>query len=804
MKKISFTDLAPHLLAVAIFLVITFIFFHPVIFDGKVMTQNDIVQGISSGQEIREHREATGEEALWTNSMFGGMPAYLINVQWSGDLTKHIHNFLSLYLPSPARYAFLGMLCFYILLLTFRVNPYLSIAGGIAFGLNSFNLVSIEAGHIWKVSAIMYMPLVIAGLQLLIRKKTLGGIALTAISIALMIRSNHIQIAYYLFLVLLVFGLVYLIDAIIRKTLPDFAKFIGFAVLAGALGLGANVGKIWTAAEYSPYSIRGKSELTSNTQSTSGGLDRDYAFSWSQGVTESLTFVVPYLYGGGSLENVGADSKFVDELVRAGVPRSQASQFANQAPTYWGNQPSTAGPIYAGAIVVFLFILGMFTVKGSLKYWLVTATVFGFMLAWGKNFEAFNYFMFDHFPLYNKFRAVSMALVIPLLCMPILAFVGLQKFLDSPDKKTILRAAGIGVGVAVLVWIIGLSMNLRGPNDANYQDFLARALEKQRSSMLNASAFRSIIFIALAGGLLYLYQLKKVKLSLVLGITGLLVFTDLFFVGKKYLDKDKFSKPRNITHYSADAADLEILKDASEYRVANLTRDPFADATTSYHHSSIGGYHGAKIRRYNDVIDGHLRGELNALITNLQSGVNAVPNVPVLNMLNTKYFKLGGTVNAILPNENTLGNAWFVSEIKGVANADEAIEAIGTEDLARVAISETLSSKSGLSEGSISLTSYAPNRLVYNSESSGDGYAVFSEIYYPKGWKASIDGAEADIHRANYILRALEIPSGSHEIVFWFEPRSFQLGNIIMLICGVLVFVIIGLSVWREFKTSDA
>jgi hypothetical protein len=433
MKNLSIKTLLPHLLAISVFLIITLIFFHPVVFEGKVMTQNDVIQGISSGQEITTFRQETGKEALWTNSMFGGMPAYLINISWSGDLTNHLHNLFSIYLPSPARYAFLGMLCFYILLLTYKVNPYLAIAGGIAYGLNSFTIVSLEAGHIWKVSAIVYMPLVLAGIQLILKKKTLLGVGLTSAAVALLIRSNHIQIAYYLFLVLLVFWIVFLIDAIRNKTIASFGKTTAIIGIAGILGIAANFGKIWTSAEYSPYTIRGKSELASNTQSTSGGLDRDYAFRWSNGVMESFTFMVPYFYGGASGENVGMKSRLAKDLRKAGVNMGQIRSISQRIPTYWGDQPFVAGPIYPGVIAMFFFVLGILMIKGPTRTWLIAAIGFGFILSWGQNFSSFNHFMFDYFPLYNKFRAVSMALIIPILCIPLLGFLGLSEFLKNPD-----------------------------------------------------------------------------------------------------------------------------------------------------------------------------------------------------------------------------------------------------------------------------------------------------------------------------------------------------------------------------------
>ncbi len=805
MKELSFKSFLPHVLAVAVFLLITVIFFYPVIFEGKVMTQNDVLQGISAGQEAQEYRNRTGNEALWTNSMFSGMPTYLINIYWSGDISRYVHDIFSLYLPSPARYTFLGMLCFYILLLTFRVNPYLAIAGGITYGINSFFIVSIEAGHIWKVSAIAYMPLVIAGVHLVMQKKNLLGIGLTALAVALQIRSNHIQISYYLFLILLVFWIVYLVDAVRNKTVNDFAKSTAIIAIAGLLGVASNIGKLWTSLEYSPYTIRGKSELKSNTQSTSGGLDRDYAFAWSNGVTETLTFLVPHFYGGASGENVGMKSVLADDLRKAGVGNQQIRSIASRAPTYWGEQPFVAGPIYTGIIVLIFFVLAIQVVKGPLKIWLLVATALGFMLSWGKNFELFNYLMFDYFPLYNKFRAVSMTLAIPVLCIPLLGFVGLSQFLQKPDRKILLRTIAILGGLVLLILLASLFMDFKSTRDAAIsQQFFLDALVNQRASMLRSSAFRSLIFIAMAAGLLYYFHLKRINQLAFYGLASLLIFVDLYTVDTRYVNKDNFSRRNTISVYKPDQADTRILQDDGHYRVVNLTADVFNDAKTSYFHASIGGYHGAKMRRYQDLIEKHLGNEIGTAISQIQQRDVNIQGTPVLNMLNTKYFKLGNSQNAILHNGRAMGNAWFVEEIRSVPDADACINAIGEEDLTRIAISEKLEGRQLLSKGNIDLIEYDPNYLKYTSSNDGDGFAVFSEIYYEKGWKAFIDGKETPIHQVNYVLRGIEVTAGDHEIEFRFEPGSYFVGNKIMWVCSLLAIFLFIFAVVMDFRRSDS
>ncbi len=796
MKKISFKILLPHLVALLVFIVVTLLFFHPVVIGGKVMTQHDTVQGVSSGQEIREFRNETGEEALWTNSMFSGMPAYLINVRWRGDLSSHLHDLLALYLPSPARYAFLGMLCFYILLLSFKVNPYIAIAGGIAYGINSFTMVSIEAGHIWKVSAVAYMPLVLAGINMIMRKRTLLGMGVTASAVSLLIRSNHLQIAYYLFFVLLVFWLVHLISAVKGNHLPPFGKITAFIAIAGLLGLSTNIGKLWSSAEYSAYTIRGKSELKANTQSTSGGLDRDYAFNWSNGITESFTFMVPYFYGGSHAENVGTKSRFAKDLRRAGVNQNQIRQISQRLPIYWGDQPFVAGPIYPGVIIVLLFVLGIFTVKGPIRTWLIAATILGFVLSWGKNFSSFNYLMFDYFPLYNKFRAVSMALIIPILCMPILGFLGLSEFLKSPNKKVLFKVVGIVAGLLLLFLISSSFMSFRSPNDASItQQVFLDAIIAQRKSMFQASTMRSLFLVIAIGALLYFLSQEKLKHTLFAGALGALVLFDLYPVDKKYIANEKFSYPEQTSTYQPDEADQRILADDGHYRVIDLSVSPFNDATSSQHHSSIGGYHGAKLRRYQDLIDYHLNSEIQQSISQIQSGTYNLTGIPILSMLNTKYLKLGSTTNAALANGRALGNAWFVNEIKSVVDADEAINQLGSVDLRTTVISEQLESESNLFVGSITLSEYRPNYMKYQSSNEGDGFAVFSEVYYEKGWKAFIDGSETPIHQVNYVLRGLDVPSGDHVIEFRFEPTAYYIGNKLMwagslLTLGLLIFAL--------------
>jgi hypothetical protein len=767
--------------------------------ENKGLNQNDILQGAGANQEIIEYREATGEEALWTNSMFSGMPAYLINVQWSGELTYYVQKAVSLWLPSPASHTFVAMLSFYILLLVFRINPYLAIGGGLVYGLNTFFLISVEAGHIWKVAAISWMPAVLGGIVLAFRKQYLWAFILTALAMALEIRSNHLQITYYLLLIVLVFGLFQLINAIRNKTIPDFLKAIGVLILAVTLGVSANIGKIWTAYEYGQYSIRGPAELTSNTES-SGGLDRDYAFAWSNGIWEPFTFLIPNFYGGASQEEVSMNSDLAKGLEQRGAGSGQVRSFVKNVPTYWGDQPFTSGPYYMGAIVIFLFILGVLLVKGPEKWWLVVATILGVILSWGKNFEAFNYFMFDYFPAYNKFRSVSMTVAIPFLTMPLLGFLGVKNLIDSEwkeSKKKLLTAIGISAGLCLVMVLISFMIGFRGAVDAQLGDqaWLVELIREHRASMFRTDAFRSFFFIILGGGILYFWQEGKLKQNVAIGLFVAALLIDFIPVGKRYLNDENFQKNVKSNFFQKTEADERILQDDGHYRVLNLN-NPFNEAKTSYYHSSIGGYHGAKMRRYQDLINVHIQQEMNALIENLRSGSTNLSSLGVLNMLNTKYIKFGSQTGQVVQNSSSFGNAWFVNNIQAVSNPDEEIETLGQINPQETAVINKNRFKipeGSISKGKISLDSYSPNELVYQSNNSKAGLALFSEIYYPNGWTAYIDGKEAEILQANYVLRALEVPAGQHEIRFEFKPNSYYAGNTIMLIGSItLILVLIG------------
>lgn len=792
----------PHLLAILIFILLTVIFYSPIFFEGKILNQNDVNQGIASGSELAAFREKTGEEGLWTNSMFSGMPAYLISLRWSGsEPLTIIEKVISLGFPNSAKETFLSLVCFYILLIVFGIRPSIAIAGAIAYAFSTYFIVSIEAGHLWKMRAIAYAPLVLAGVHLAYTKRLLWGFALTALALALEINSNHIQITYYLGLMLVIYGIVQLIFAVREKELKAFA--IASVLVGGAaiVAIGANLGKLWSTYEYGKYSIRGKSELTSNTQST-GGLDRDYAFEWSSGVAESFTFLVPNFYGGASGNYTGQNSDLEIALRQNNVPEAQIAQYTRGLLGYWGPQPFTSGPVYAGALVVFFFVVGILYADKRYTSWLIAATFLSIVLSWGKHFPSVNYFLFDYLPMYNKFRAVSMAAVIALMAMPLLGCLGLEKLLqekwDKKSQKNLFIALGVTGGLALLIAIIAYIPAL---DLGDVPQWVKNAVDSSRKSIIRKDAFRTIFFVVAAGAVVFFYLRKSIGTVVFSGLLILLMVIDIMGVDYRYVQEENYIKKRRNNFFTETPADQVIKQDKSTpFRVLNL-QNPFNEARTSAFHHSIGGYHGAKMRRYQDLITHHLQHEMNDI---MQAGNITASNANVLNMLNTRYLLAGQTADAVIRNPHHNGNAWFVQEVLVANNPDEEIQlldSINTKTQAVIDVSKFSKPEFTYdSSASIRLTEYAPNKLVYEATTATDGYAVFSEIYYPEGWKAFIDGQETSIDRVNYVLRAIKIPAGSHAIEFRFQPKSYSIGNKFMLVANILMLVVIATAMWNTFR----
>ncbi|MFT4736054.1 MAG: hypothetical protein ACI8QD_000936 [Cyclobacteriaceae bacterium] len=804
----------PHLLSILGGALLVIMFFSPLFFENKVLDQFDTVQGVSAGNEIKDFRTDTGEEALWTNSMFSGMPAYLINISYSGELVKYIHQIISLGMPSSAQVIFLSFLCFYILLISFGVRPLFAFGGAIAYSFNTFSLVSVEAGHIWKVRAIAYMPLVVAGVHLVFSKpKKWLGLGVLSVAVALQIYSNHLQMTYYLLLMLVIYGITKTIEAAREKTWPAYSKSVAILLIAAFLGVGANSARLWTTLEYSKYSTRGKSELANDSagQASTSGLDRDYVFNWSYGVMESFTLLMPNFSGGASSMTLDDDSNLGKALQSRGASPAQMKDQLKSVPTYWGNQPITAGPSYAGAVMLFLVVLSFFFVDRTIRVWLISASLLGLMLSWGKNFESFNYFMYDYFPAYSKFRSVSFAMMILLLSVPLLGTLSLEKYVTSEDPKKLkklLISAGVVAGICLLFAIFANAFSYRGLIDdrlTQLPDWYVSAIRLDRKSMLMGDAFRGVIFISLAVGIIYAFQRGKIN-SLIAGLLFIgLSMADFIPVGKRFFHEEKYIKGVGLASISPSESDKQIktLAKDDHYRVLNL-QNPFSEAYTSAFHSSLGGYHGAKMQRYQELVESHLSPTLSEMVTMLRNGSVDFGDAQVVNMLNAEYIKYGPGRDNVLVNQSSFGNAWLVNTIVKVNSADEEISALGEVDLKRTAVLNEQKFKGTLDQyqgtGSITLANYAPNEMTYVVNTEGLSFAVFSEIYYLEGWTAKIDGEEADIKQVNYVLRGLEVPNGAQEIVFTFNPASYRVGNILSLLFSLLMLGTFGFGVVQELR----
>ncbi len=805
MKQIRFSDrVLPHLTAVIIFLVVTIFFFNPVFFDNKSISQSDIQQWSGSSKALRDYRDATGQEGLWAGAMFSGMPAYLVNLQWSDGVVLGIKKVLSVFLPHPVNVIFLAFLCYYILLLAFKVRPWFAIAGALAFGLSSYMIIGLGAGHNARIGAIAFMPLIIAGIHLTFSEKKIIGFGLTALGLALHLRENHLQITYYTVLIVLVYGLVQLVYAIRAKQVATFFKNMAVLIPAVLIAVGTFFGQFWAITEYTTYSIRGPSELTEQQVSKdNNGLTKDYAFAYKYGVLESMALFIPNFYGGTSTNYFVQDteSESYKALMKSG-DNETANQLAGYTSAYWGPQGFTAGSYYAGAIVCFLFVLGI--VFGEKKYvwWLLPLSALSLMLSWGDSFSSFNYFMFDYFPGYNKFRSFNFALMIILFAMPLLGLLGLENLLTegwnkSTQKKLIFPFA-ITIGVCLLLIMVGGMASFLKPDDAQLPAWLKIALKKDRLALMRSDAWRAIWIILIFSAAIFALLKNFLSKSIIYPVIALLMVIDLGFVDSRYFTKEKYVRKRDNTTFAPTLADAEILKDKSYYRVYNL-QDPFNDARTSYFHNSLGGYHGAKLRRYQQLCDSAISKNTQALYSDFQKSSPHFSQYGVLNMLNAKYIVYGPDKENIIANPHANGPAWFVKQLNLVSSATEELQRtaeINTREVAVIDNSKFKIAQEQLVADSVAqmkIVEIKPAHLKYESVSSSNGVAVFSEIFYPTGWRAFIDGKEATILRANFVLRALEVPAGKHTIEFKFEPKPYLVGNNITMASGwVLLLVVLG------------
>ena len=825
--------LLPDLIAILAFVLLSFAYFFPADIENRILFQHDTAAGAGAGQEVKEYYEQTGERSRWTNSLFGGMPMYQIAPSY--DSTKSlqwVQKAYQLFLPDYVCLTFMLMLGFYILLRVFGIPVWLAGLGGIMWAFSSYFFILISAGHIWKFITLAYVPPTIAGIVLAYRGKLLWGGILTALFVALQITSNHVQMSYYFFFVILFFVGAYFEKAWRTKTLPQFFKASAVLIVAALVGIAANVSNLYHTYAYSKETMRGKSELVQTgdaAKQTSSGLDRDYITQWSYGIDETLTLLVPNFKGGAS----AALSQSETAMSKANPMYSSLYGSLTQ---YFGTQPMTSGPVYVGAFVLFLFVLGCFIVKGPLKWALTGATFFSIVLSWGKNFMPLTDFFIDYVPLYNKFRAVSSILVIAEFTIPLLAIFALKRLLEEPEilkqeKKplgiSLLLTAGIALLLAVAPGSIGsgyvpaqeAQMLQNAVNQqmipANELSGILANLGEMRAELVSSDALRSFIIIGIGCSLLWLYASGKLRSSLTIAGITILCLADMWGVNKRYLNDAQFV-PHSIRTetFTKTNTDELILQDTSlDYRVLNFATSTFDDNNTSYWHKSVGGYHPAKLRRYQEMIEHHISPEMQAAYKAIATAGGEMDSVDankfrVLNMLNTKYFIFpAGQQRQTVPilNPHAYGNAWFVNKVQYVNNANEEIDALDSIIPTETAVVDarfkdvlkgtTESYKDSLS--SIRLTSYAHNRLTYETNNAQDGIAVFSEIYYPDGWHVTIDGQPAELARADYILRTMYVPAGQHTIEMRFDPTSLHVtegiayGALALLVIGIIVAVLI-------------
>jgi hypothetical protein len=808
---------ATHLAIIGIFIAICLIYFSPA-WQGKVLLQSDVTQAQAMQKEIMDFKQEDGKGPLWTNSMFSGMPSYQIWVSYPKNIGTHIMTALKGALPYPMDVVLLYLLGAYLLFNVLRVKPWLAAVGAIAFAFTSYNFIYIEAGHANKAYAIALFAPVLAGILLAFRGKHLLGAGILALSLALEIRVNHIQVTYYLFIALLILIGIELYHAIKEKKVQNFIKAIAYMAVASIIALAVNAGLLWTTYEYSKESIRGKSNIASETKgSEQQGVSKEYAYQWSQGVGESITFLIPDAYGGGTYNKLDGNSNTAKVFSSKGYSIDQVP--SNLFQMYWGDKPFTSGPWYFGAVVIFLLVLGLFIVKNRIKWWILSATLLSIVLSWGKNFTFISNIFFDYFPLYNKFRAVESTLVVASFLIPILAILAIDeiikngKTIEKLDKKIIYSTVIVG-GISFIVWALpDLFFNFQAPNHSEWVQYLSQQLQdnsfgqalgnslvQDRIALARGDAFRSLIFVLLTAGVIWLLAKNKMNATTATIAVGILVLVDLWGVDRRYLNKDSFVEKSQAeqTFFKAREVDNLILMDKEkDYRVLDLTVNPFSDASPSYFHKNIGGYHAAKLMRYNELIERQFSKSINE---------------DVLDMLNTRYLITNnkeGTSQSIRRRDRAAGNAWFVDKVTYVKSNEEEMNAIDSFDPKKeVFIHQEFKSKidekrlGRPGNSSIELTSYKPDHLIYEYSAPNDVIGVFSEVWYDKGWKAFVDGNEIPILRANYVLRAAQLPGGNHKVEFKFEPQSYYMGENISLVASIILVLALGFAIWRERKAE--
>ncbi|MBR4481412.1 MAG: YfhO family protein [Prevotella sp.] len=816
----------PDVLAVLLFAVLAFAYFFPADIEGRILYRHDASAGRGAGQEGVEYREKTGERTRWTNALFSGMPTYQMAPSYgSTEILAKAANAYHLWLPENVWYVFAYLLGFYILLRAFDFRQHLAVLGSILWAFSTYFLIIIAAGHIWKVWALAYLPPMIAGLVLAYRGKYLWGLLLTAVFTAFEINANHVQMTYYYLFIIIFLVIAWLIDAIRKKQMERFLKATAVCAAGAAIGVCINLSNIYHTWEYSKESMRGKSELVKQNSGnqTNSGLERDYITQWSYGIGETWTLLVPNTKGGASVP------LSMNETAMAKADPNYTSIY-QQIGQYWGEQPGTSGPVYVGAFVLFLFILGLFIVKGPVKWALLAATILSIMLSWGKNFMGLTDFFIDYMPMYAKFRTVASILVIAEFTIPLLAMLALKKFLEEPEQmKPRMKYVGISFlltgGVAMLFSVMPSAFfdsfissgELRALQSlpAEHVTPLTNNLIEMRQAMFTSDSLRSFYIILVGTGILLAVVFGKLKKEYAVGIILVLCLVDLWTVNKRYLNDEMFvPKSEREAPQQKTQTDELILRDQSlDYRVLNLASNTFNENETSYYHKSIGGYHAAKLRRYQELIERYINPEMQHLFSSVSEAGGDMTQVkgdsifPVLNMLNAKYFifPLEGGQTVPIQNPYVYGNAWFVDQLNYVDNANQEMDALGRLDLRHQAVADA-KFKAQLGEAVeqdtasvVTITGYEPNRLAYDVNSGKGGVLVFSEIYYP-GWTATIDGEPVELGRVDYVLRAMNVKPGRHEVVLSFFPKSVNTTETIAYISYLILFLVIIGALFMEYR----
>lgn len=832
MKKINFKAFVPHLIAIGIFLIVAVIYCRPAL-EGKVLQQSDAIFWKGMAQNAFEYKEKNGHFPLWNTHLFSGMPNYQVAME-ADSFLPNLHNVLTLWLPKPIGFFFLACISFYILSCVVGARTVLGILGGLAYAYASFNVLFVATGHDTKMWTLSYMPGLLAGLLLLYRGRYLAGLAVTTIFATWEIAFNHVQVTYYFFFALLFISIGYAVKWIKNKQWKQLGISFGLAALAGIIALANSAMILLTTAEYSKYTMRGGKTIEASggevKKTNTAGLDHDYAFSYSIGKSETLTLFMPSVFGEGSSNHFDENSKLVENLVEKNIPEAQAVQIAESMPKYWGSMSEgTGGTIYLGAIICFLTVIGMVVIQDNIKWWILAGAVLAIFMAWGRNFSGFNTFLLDHLPLYNKFRSPNTALIVPQMIFSLLAIMGLQQILFTPNGldilkasfKKILYATGAVFAVVLLIYFFNdftgaldpMLVNAFGaPQEGreNIGRMVVNAMKEDRKDMYLGNLFRALVFAALVIGLLYLCMKKTIKPVVAVVIFTVINTFDLLIIDNKYLNADNYLEDEGAlqaNYFTPTAADAQILQDKDpHFRVYNIsTGDPFQGnaAITSYFHRNIGGYHPAKLRIYQDLIEAQFS--------------KPAPNMDVLNMLDTRYVitppEQQQQPAGIYKNNQALGAVWFIKQIKYVKGPVEEIKALdqfGPKDT--VIVDESFKTIAGNnpafdSAATIQLSSYSNDEIKYTSNATSPQFAVFSEVYYPAGWNAYVDGKKTDYAKVNYVLRGMPVPAGKHEIVFKFEPESHSKGQKLMYFGNTLFLLALAgglFAIWKSVKKTTA